>query len=378
MPPRRASTEYITSCGLRVGPGKGRRNFTDICRPCGFGASGHRLCADSCTNRCLVACAVRRAFPVQYGSGREGLAGRSYTTRRIHTCERLYQLVADRGYLLIKAPPQSGKTSTLQLLSEWASREHPSLDVVYINLSHEESGFQMNDVLRARLGGTLDEIIKGECSACACTVCPLGPADLLLGLQSIALSQLCLLVCLACCQANGLLRWGCMTTCMLAGGNSVLVCIEEVQIAYHVEKTGSADFWNQLKRLEGGTGILTAAHDTRVVMAAAYGTRPSAANTAEPESPTATPVNFEFPDMVVTIFPSPSGSSLQLSDAEWSELWDNFTGFTGLQLGNLIKDHVGSICSGQVRFAWVALPVVLYCCINFLPRSCPCASFAKQ
>ena len=208
MPPRHTSTKYITSCGLRVGPGKGRRNFTNICWPCSFGALGHRLCADSSTNRCLVACAVRRAFHVQYGSGREGLAGRSYTTRRIHTCERLYQLVDDRGYLLIKAPPQSGKTSTLQLLSEWASREHPSLDIVYINLSHEESGFQMNDVLRARLGGTLDKIIKGECSACACTVCPLGPADLLLGLQSIALSQLCLLVCLACCQATWLVALG--------------------------------------------------------------------------------------------------------------------------------------------------------------------------
>ena len=176
MPPRHTSTEYITSCGLRVGPGKGRRNFTDICRPCSFGASGQRLCADSRTNRCLVACAVRRAFPVQYGSGREGLAGRSYTTRRIHTCERLYQLVADRGCLLIKAPPQSGKTSTLQLLDEWASREHPGLDVVYINLSLEPSGFQMNDVLRRHLGGTLNEIIKGECSTRACSVCPLGPS----------------------------------------------------------------------------------------------------------------------------------------------------------------------------------------------------------
>ena len=195
MPPRRASTEYITSCGLRVGPGKGRRNFTDICRPCSFGASGHRLCADSRTNRCLVACAVRRAFHVQYGSGREGLAGRSYTTRRIHTCERLFQLVDDRGCLLIKAPPQSGKTSTLQLLDEWASREHPGLDVVYINLSLEPSGFQMNDVLRRHLGGTLDEIITGECSARACSVCPLGLAALLLGLQSIAPSQLCLVRC---------------------------------------------------------------------------------------------------------------------------------------------------------------------------------------
>ena len=107
------------------------------------------------------------------------------------------------GYLLIRAPPQSGKTSTLQLLLEWASRMHPSLDHVYINLSLEGSNFQMDDVLRARLGGTLDELIKGECSACASTVCSMGPAALFLTLQSNAQLQLCLCVCLACCQAIG-------------------------------------------------------------------------------------------------------------------------------------------------------------------------------
>ena len=106
-----------------------------------------------------------------------------------------------RGYLLIRAPPQSGKTSTLQLLLEWAGRVHPSLDIAYINLSLEGSNFQMDDVLRARLGGTLDEIIKGECSACACTVCPLRTAAPFLTLQSMARLQLCLCVCLACCQA---------------------------------------------------------------------------------------------------------------------------------------------------------------------------------
>ena len=70
-----------------------------------------------------------------------------------------------RGYLLIRAPPQSGKTSTLQLLMEWAGREHPSLDVAYINLSLVGSNFQMDGVLRRRLGGTLDELIEGMCSA---------------------------------------------------------------------------------------------------------------------------------------------------------------------------------------------------------------------
>ena len=117
---------------------------------------------------------------------------------------------------------------------------------------------------------------------------------------------------------------------MLAGGRSTLICMDEVQIAYNVEMTGSSDFWNQLKRLEGGPGALAAVHDTRVVMAAAYGTKCSAASIIKPESHTASPVNFEVPDMVITIFPSPFGASLQLSDAEWEELWRDYLRFTGL------------------------------------------------
>ena len=111
----------------------------------------------------------RRPFPVQYGSGREGLSGRGYTTRRVATCEKLYQLVGDRGYLLIKAPPQSGKTSIVQLLMEWASKEHPGQRVVYINLADYMTGFQLNNVLRARLGGTLGDIIKGGTMALRCS-----------------------------------------------------------------------------------------------------------------------------------------------------------------------------------------------------------------
>ena len=268
--------------------------------------------------------------------------------------------MSTRGYLLIQAPPQSGKTSTLQLLLEWARREHPSLDVAYINLSLAGSNFQMDDLLRARLGGTLGEIIKGECSAYACTVCPLGPASLLLVLAKHRIVAV-VLVGLPCMQSGRrqMLRWGGMTACILAGKRPVLVCIDAAHFAYHVERTGSADFWNDLKGLEGGPGSPTVAHGIRIVTAASYGPRCNPARTAKPESPTGPPINCKIPNMVVTIFPSPSGASLQLSGAEWSELWENFVEFTGLQLGKPIKDHVGLICSGQVRLAWVALPVVL-------------------
>jgi hypothetical protein len=119
----------------------------------------------------------------------------------------------------------------------------------------------------------------------------------------------------------------------------VLLCIDAAHLAYPVRRTGSADFWNQIRRLEQGPGPGKAAYNTRLVMAAAYGPQHM------PELLTTTPVNIEHPDMVVTITPSSSGASLQLSGAEWSELWDNFMNATGLQLGSVIKDHAGRICS---------------------------------
>jgi hypothetical protein len=69
--------------------------------------------------------------------------------------------------------------------------------------------------------------------------------------------------------------WGFTTIDVLAGGKSVLLCVDAVQFAYHTQRTGSTDFWNQLKGLERRP---SAEHDTRVVMAASYGIECSAAN----------------------------------------------------------------------------------------------------
>ncbi len=154
----------------------------------------------------------------------------------------------------------------------------------------------------------------------------------------------------------------------------MLVCIDEAQIAYDVERTGSTSFWNQLKSLGAAPGILTPAHDTRVVLTAAYG---SSVAYAEPDSPTPFPVNFQFPKMVVTIFPGPSEASLRLTDAEWTELWDSFITSTGLHVGNCIKDHIGSICSVQVCSSWVVRYWRLWsiCCISCC--ACPSILFAR-
>ena len=50
------------------------------------------------------------------GNRSEGVWGRRYMTKRAATCSKVIDLAEHHGVILIKAPPQSGKTSLLQLL----------------------------------------------------------------------------------------------------------------------------------------------------------------------------------------------------------------------------------------------------------------------
>ena len=134
------------------------------------------------------------------------------------------------------------------------------------------------------------------------------------------------------------------------------MCIDEVQIAYHLRSKCSAQFWWLMKILRPGPDArLGPRHQTRVVMAAAYGS-----SVVETEHLSydfsANPGNCEVHPHVVTIFPGRSGLTLQLSDAERDELWGNFTSFTRLQVDDSIKDHILSICSRQVRIGWGVVP----------------------
>lgn len=57
-----------------------------------------------------------RLYSQQFGHPSEGINGRktTYMTRRTSLCQAIYNLLDARGYVLIKAPPQSGKTAILQ------------------------------------------------------------------------------------------------------------------------------------------------------------------------------------------------------------------------------------------------------------------------
>ena len=142
---------------------------------------------------------------------------------------------------------------------------------------------------------------------------------------------------------------------MPAGGSAVLVCLDGAHLAYDVRKTGSANFWAQIKRLQAGQKeSCTTPHYTRVVMAADYGSR-HAASTAGPEPFAARAARIEYPAMVVGVFPRATGEAcLQLLDKDWDQLWDNFLwSIRPHLLGGMVKERVMSVCEGQVRCAWV-------------------------
>ncbi|CAL5225673.1 g8536 [Coccomyxa viridis] len=156
---------------------------------------------------------VRRALPWQRCD--DGLAGSLYRTMRADTCEKLYKNLEYTGYYIMEGAPGMGKASLLQCLLEWAANNHPDMHTVYINLQREKGDFQLNDVLQAHLGCPLDDII-----------------------------------------------WG--------GDEPLLLCLDEVQLAYDVEKTGSAKSWTQMRSLEWGRWTL------KVSMMAASGYTPPA------------------------------------------------------------------------------------------------------
>jgi hypothetical protein len=89
----------------------------------------------------------------------------------------------------------------------------------------------------------------------------------------------------------------------------------------------------------------------RIVLAAAYGTKRSASNDDSngPPSPTATPINITT-EMLVGILPSADEqtATLQLTQAEWAELWDRFRTSSGLLLSSMIGRYLYSVCAGQV------------------------------
>ncbi len=65
------------------------------------------------------------------------------------------------GAVLIKGPPQSGKTALLECLALHIKKQHQNADAIYINVNRLEGGGQLDDLLRQRLGATLAQLVHG-------------------------------------------------------------------------------------------------------------------------------------------------------------------------------------------------------------------------
>lgn len=68
----------------------------------------------------MLACLLMGAIvvPVMHPAAREGLANRPYRCDRVEWARKLLQLTWDEGFMAIKAAPESGKTSALQLVGQ--------------------------------------------------------------------------------------------------------------------------------------------------------------------------------------------------------------------------------------------------------------------
>ncbi len=120
---------------------------------------------------------------------------------------------------------------------------------------------------------------------------------------------------------------------------------DEVQRLYKDRGDRSKDFWGWVKMCEGSTAERTS---TLIVMAAAYGDKPSGARTSDTDSPTNTPIGLTATQEVSLAPATDTRASLQLTNNEWQELWGSFLSKTALRLGVAVRSFLWSICGGQV------------------------------
>lgn len=253
------------------------------------------------------------------GAGLEGLNGRAYRSQRFETVRGVWDLAKGNGFALIKAPPQSGKTSLLQLVLNHAEAEGCVGHYFNCSLLIEGQGISGLDQLLDGTCGTLMKLM-GEGESCRCKSTCL--------LHDQVYHALLLL---AACGHRPM----------------TVLALDEAQIIYNMEATLSKPFWTSLKRLQGNVDQF----NVRVVLAAAYGAGGSSTGAnSSPDSPTATPADIDTAATSVSIHPPQDGRvSLQLSPYEVRELWDEWKAVLArVNLDDTVKDQIAAMCSSQV------------------------------
>ena len=138
---------------------------------------------------------------------------------------------------------------------------------------------------------------------------------------------------------------------MFAGGQLRAYLFDEVQKLYKDRGQRSLDFWQWTKACQSQEGDRI---HTLIIMAAAYGDKRSDfRGSSGPESPVGTPLDLAEEQLVSLAPATATTGSLQLTIAEWEELWGGFLSQTGLPLDAAVQGFVWSICGGQVSCSTV-------------------------
>lgn len=168
-----------------------------------------------------------------------------------------------------------------------------------------------------------------------------------------------------------------------------MLAIDDAELLYDVEGSGSQQFWAALRLLHLDPGRC----NVRVVIAAAYG---ADVGYLGGDSLTKTSMAIDIMHMAKqcsldtagTIGIHPGALSLQLDPEDVQELWDAWQLSSNLQLGDLVKDWIVTICASQVsiisvfvcaHYAFVQLSAGGLCIPSSLHSSsgthhilCPC------
>lgn len=145
----------------------------------------------------------------------------------------------------------------------------------------------------------------------------------------------------------------------------LVLAVDEAQLLYNTEGSGSNQFFTALKRLDPSKC------NVRLLIAAAYGAGASSdSQTGRPESPVATPGDIDTSESITI---HPGRVSLQLDPEDVDELWCAWTAAANLQLEDMVRDRIAAMCASQVIMN-VRLFVADVCCSGFMGWTCsgPC------
>ncbi|KAL3156170.1 hypothetical protein ABBQ32_012458 [Trebouxia sp. C0010 RCD-2024] len=83
-----------------------------------------------------------------------------YFTRRTETCKQVLNMLQEKGLVMMRAPPRSGKTSLCQLVALRARASNMLQQVVYISCAAVSIGVSFSEQFHRICDVTFDEAAK--------------------------------------------------------------------------------------------------------------------------------------------------------------------------------------------------------------------------